>query len=473
MTNTPNSPEGDDPVADNPLGDDVDASEPVPSTDPIIPTDATDELDDLTEAATGAATGAADPVDDLSDLLDPEDPASDPHGFESGDAGTGPDADTGAEADAADTDAGATDREPAMPPPPQPMPVRRRLVRDPYSRLGGVASGVAQYYGIDVSIVRILFVLLAFGSGFGFFAYLLAWLIIPRADHWPPGGAPVGSTRSLSRRDIGIGLAAVGVLTVLAFGAGSTGSVLVPLVLVTGGVWLLLQPNNETAPAFAVPGAVAGMGPAPVATAPAGPGTAAFGSTSIGDAPAGGAGSFGGGGGTYPPSSAYLVTPPGPPVPPRSRRRGILIGLVLVLMTLFIVIPVIAVTAAAVAIANGDFREDPVEFVVDDPADLPISFEADGAEVTIDLRDLTVEDFDDVEDGVGEIDVDLTAGSVEILLPDDLPVSVDAETNVVGSVSVFNSSSDGIDAGPIVFDDDDAVVDIDVNVGFGEIDVRR
>lgn len=460
MTNTPNDPHGDDPVANDPLGADADSPEPAPFTDPTTPTDPTDEFDDLVPEATdatggpdevaGVATGGGakagetdggEPVDDLSDLLDREEPATEA------------------------TD--ATDHEPVMPPPPppQPMPGRRRLVRDPYSRLGGVASGVAQYYGIDVSIVRILFVLLAFGTGFGFFAYLLAWLVIPRADHWPPGGAPVGSTRSLSRRDIGIGLATVGVLTVVAFGAGGTGSVLVPLVLVTGGVWLLLQPNNETNPAFAVPGAGTGAAPAS-----AGAGAVAFGSTTANDDPTVGGGY--GGGGTYPPSSAYLVTPPGPPVPPRSRRRGILIGAVLVALTLVVVIPVIAITAAAVAIAQGDFREEPVEFVVDNAADLPISFEADGAEVTIDLRDLTVEDFADEVDA-SEIDVDLTAGSVEILLPDDLPVSVDAEAEVVGSVSVLSRSSDGIDAGPIVVDDDDAVVDINVNVGFGEIDVRR
>ncbi len=439
MTNTPNSPQGDEPVADNPLADDT--------------------------------------VDDLSDVLQPEDPTTDPYGLDVQAAPAGPTDDDGEPAadPTADEEAAAEepstadaddtgDYEPAMPPPPQPLPVRRRLVRDPYSRLGGVASGVAQYYRIDVSIVRILFVLLAFGTGFGFFAYLLAWLIIPRADHWPPGGAPVDGGRSLSRRDIGIGLAAVGVLTILGFGAGTTGSVLVPLVLVTGGVWLLLQPNNETSPALAIPGA----GPAPAA--PAGPGmsTAAFGSTS-GDAPTGG---FGGGGGAYTPPSGYLVTPPGPPVPPRSRRRGVFIGAVLVLMTLFIVLPIIAITAGAIAIAQGDFREDPVEFIVDDPSDLPISFEADGAEVTIDLRDLEVDDFADVTEPA-TIDVDLTAGSVEILLPDELPVMVDAEAEVIGAVSVFESTSDGIDAGPIVFDDDDAVVDITVDVGFGEVEVRR
>jgi hypothetical protein len=46
--------------------------------------------------------------------------------------------------------------------------------------IGGVCSGMGSYFRIDTSIIRVLFVLLAFGSfGFMFFLYILLWAILP------------------------------------------------------------------------------------------------------------------------------------------------------------------------------------------------------------------------------------------------------------------------------------------------------
>jgi phage shock protein PspC (stress-responsive transcriptional regulator) len=46
--------------------------------------------------------------------------------------------------------------------------------------LGGVASGLASYLGIDPNIVRIIFLVLTFITGGGFaFVYMLLWLLIP------------------------------------------------------------------------------------------------------------------------------------------------------------------------------------------------------------------------------------------------------------------------------------------------------
>ncbi len=47
--------------------------------------------------------------------------------------------------------------------------------------LGGVASGIAERIGLDVSLVRIAFVALAFASGVGIGIYGLAWLMLPEA----------------------------------------------------------------------------------------------------------------------------------------------------------------------------------------------------------------------------------------------------------------------------------------------------
>jgi phage shock protein C len=45
--------------------------------------------------------------------------------------------------------------------------------------IGGVCGGVGQYLGIDVTLVRLFFVLLALGNGIGVLLYFLLWFIIP------------------------------------------------------------------------------------------------------------------------------------------------------------------------------------------------------------------------------------------------------------------------------------------------------
>lgn len=46
-------------------------------------------------------------------------------------------------------------------------------------KIAGVCLAVARYLGVDVTLVRILWVLLIFIGGGGIVAYLVAWLIIP------------------------------------------------------------------------------------------------------------------------------------------------------------------------------------------------------------------------------------------------------------------------------------------------------
>ena len=45
--------------------------------------------------------------------------------------------------------------------------------------IGGVCGGLGTFLNIDPIFVRLLFVLLLFGSDFGFILYLLLWIIIP------------------------------------------------------------------------------------------------------------------------------------------------------------------------------------------------------------------------------------------------------------------------------------------------------
>lgn len=45
--------------------------------------------------------------------------------------------------------------------------------------IAGVCAGLAVYLGVDVSLVRLVWMLVFFVHGAGLLAYLLAWLIIP------------------------------------------------------------------------------------------------------------------------------------------------------------------------------------------------------------------------------------------------------------------------------------------------------
>ena len=62
----------------------------------------------------------------------------------------------------------------------QPMP--RRLMRDmERKQIAGVAAGVGAYFGTEVVIVRLVFILLTLVNGFGLLLYLVLWAIMPPA----------------------------------------------------------------------------------------------------------------------------------------------------------------------------------------------------------------------------------------------------------------------------------------------------
>ena len=60
--------------------------------------------------------------------------------------------------------------------------IRKRYYRDSDEKvLGGVAMGVANYFSVDVSLVRILFLISIFFGGFGVLIYFILWFITPEA----------------------------------------------------------------------------------------------------------------------------------------------------------------------------------------------------------------------------------------------------------------------------------------------------
>ena len=60
------------------------------------------------------------------------------------------------------------------------MDSTRKLYRSKTDRkVAGVCGGLAQYFNIDPTLIRVLFVVLAILGGSGLLLYLALWIIVP------------------------------------------------------------------------------------------------------------------------------------------------------------------------------------------------------------------------------------------------------------------------------------------------------
>ncbi len=125
--------------------------------------------------------------------------------------------------------------------------------------VAGVARGLADHIGVDVLVVRGLFVVLAFAGGAGIAMYAAFWAFVPAAPGGPDGDASSPPRAAVGRRG-GIGrdrfgesgqyvaLAAVaigGVLAVQSLGLGLPGRLLWPLALTAFGAAVLWRQADE------------------------------------------------------------------------------------------------------------------------------------------------------------------------------------------------------------------------------------
>ena len=57
---------------------------------------------------------------------------------------------------------------------------RRRLVRPRDGRVfAGVCKGFAEYFDLDISLIRVVWVVVALFGGGGVLAYVIAWIVVP------------------------------------------------------------------------------------------------------------------------------------------------------------------------------------------------------------------------------------------------------------------------------------------------------
>src|SRR5688572_29519770 len=133
----------------------------------------------------------------------------------------------------------------------------KRIYRDPKGPIGGVASGFAGYFDVDPVIPRLLWVV-ALLSGISFPAYLLCWIVIPKAQAWPPPGyhgSPAAADGAEGNGALLSGLVIVALAAVIGAGIDGVGDYILPAVLVGFGVYLLNQrgAGSDAAAAAEVP----------------------------------------------------------------------------------------------------------------------------------------------------------------------------------------------------------------------------
>ena len=63
--------------------------------------------------------------------------------------------------------------------------MKKQLMRSSRDKkIAGVCAGVAYYFDIDPTIVRVIWGVLAFGYGSGIVAYIILWIIAPVASDY-------------------------------------------------------------------------------------------------------------------------------------------------------------------------------------------------------------------------------------------------------------------------------------------------
>jgi len=70
-------------------------------------------------------------------------------------------------------------------------PQAKRLMRSSRDKkLGGVCAGLAEYFDLDSTIVRVVWLLAVLLGGTGVFAYLILWIVLPLAPLVGTVGVP-------------------------------------------------------------------------------------------------------------------------------------------------------------------------------------------------------------------------------------------------------------------------------------------
>ena len=413
-------------------------------------------------------------------------------------------------------------------PPPAPPRVPRRYVRRDHGKwLAGVATGMSDALGIDVTVIRVLWVIVAIASfGVGVAAYLLFWIAFPSERH----PAPISRFRHVREWSngyvIGIVLLGIGLVIVVGqlfamqpyhhFGAFAWAT-----VLIGGGAAVLLlrnpdehddspspppapdtratEPADESGPDAASDPDAAPAAPTALPLSPSAPAPPAPPTTSA-----------------WTQHAPWPAPPPRPPRPPRPRRRPFLTPLTLSALLIggglvallndadvthittaealagaVCVIGVALLVSTRFGRARGLIPIGILLLLVTIPAsviDVPItggvgdrsyrpttvaqvhsSYELGIGQLDLDLRDLPL------SDQTLAIDAQVGIGQLDIHVPSTARVEVHAHAGA-GQLALFGNTFDDnwpVNATFNAPSTGTGVIEIDASVGAGQVQVTR
>lgn len=137
------------------------------------------------------------------------------------------------------------------------MSNNKRLERDLQNRvLGGVCSGLGNYFGTDPTIWRVLFFLLFFLGCSGLLIYIILWIAMPEKK-WQPGATVEEATVTDSSNADGksqhgswtAGLILIGIGTIALIGRyvpQFNWHTVWPIILIVIGIVLIIPKNKKS-----------------------------------------------------------------------------------------------------------------------------------------------------------------------------------------------------------------------------------
>lgn len=82
------------------------------------------------------------------------------------------------------------------------MENNKKLERSCTNRvLGGVCSGLAEYFNVDIALMRVLFVVSAICGSFGFWMYIILWIVLPEEKIFDQGFNHQNDTIDITPKD--------------------------------------------------------------------------------------------------------------------------------------------------------------------------------------------------------------------------------------------------------------------------------
>ena len=107
--------------------------------------------------------------------------------------------------------------------------------------IGGVCAGLGRYLGIDRTLLRVVFVVLALAGGSGVVLYVVAWILIPEERPGENLGSAPPSSADTLRLAAGGALIALGVILLLDLSLPRLGTYLWPLAVIAIGLAVIVQ----------------------------------------------------------------------------------------------------------------------------------------------------------------------------------------------------------------------------------------